>query len=288
MTIVLALGAALAYGAADFLGGLASRTRSAIAVAAVSAGVGIVIFALLAVAVPGAGSAAAIGAGAASGAAGMTAVACLYRALAIGPMVLVAPLTAVVSGATPVVWAIAHGDRPGPVHTAGLFVILVGAALIAGTPGTATSGSRRRSLPLAALAGILFGALYILLAQAPADSGVLPLLSNRVTGFVVLAGAVGFRLVHRGSNVRAGRHSASRPVAAGLATAAVVGILDATANALYLWAVRDGSLAVVAVLVSLYPAGTVALSAVLLGERIRWLQGMGVAVAFAGVVLLAV
>lgn len=293
MTIVLALGAALAYGAADFLGGLAARTRSAIAVAAVSAGVGIVVFAALALMIDGRWSGAAIGWGAASGISGMVAVACLYRALAIGPMVLVAPLTAVVSGATPVVWSVVTGTVLGPATVVGLVVVLAGAALISavgreGEPRRRGEGARG-GLLLALVAGVLFGILYVSLALAPADSGVVALLANRVAGLGVLVIALAVRRsLRRGSD--AGRRAAGpgSVTRAGLVMALAVGVLDATANGLYLWAVRGDALAVVAVIVSLYPAGTIALSALVLRERIRPLQGVGVALALAGIVVLAV
>jgi drug/metabolite transporter (DMT)-like permease len=292
VTIVLALGAALAYGAADFLGGFASRTRSAVAVAAVSAGVGVIVFGGLALIVDGRWSAAAVGWGAASGISGMVAVACLYRALAIGPMVLVAPLTAVVSGATPVVWSVVTGTVLGPATVVGLVVVLAGAALISvgreGEPRRPGEGARG-GLLLALVAGVLFGILYVSLATAPADSGVVALLANRVAGLTVLVVALAVRRsLRRGSG--AGRRVAGpgSVTQAGLMMALAVGVLDATANGLYLWAVRGDALAVVAVIVSLYPAGTIALSALVLRERIRPLQGVGVALALAGIVVLAV
>ena len=305
MGIVLALGAALAYGAADFLGGLVSRTRSAVAVAAVSAGVGVVVFAGLLLVVDGRWSAGALGWGALSGVSGMVAVACLYRALAIGPMVLVAPLTAVVSGATPVVWSVAAGSSPGPVTIVGLVVVLIGAALIAAVGGrdrvgadardSGVSGSpnrrgRRSGLPLALAAGVLFGILYVSLAMAPADSGVVALLANRAAGLVTLGLALVVMISgRRGSDAggRAPAASSLTPVGAGLRMALAVGVLDAAANGLYLWALRGEALAVVAVIVSLYPAGTIALSAIVLRERIAALQWVGVALALVGIVVLA-
>lgn len=305
MGIVLALAAALAYGAADFLGGLASRTRSALAVAAVSAGVGVVVFAGLLLVVDGRWSAGALGWGAVSGLSGMTAVACLYRALAIGPMVLVAPLTAVVSGATPVVWSVAAGSPPGPVTIVGLVVVLVGAALIAAVGGAAPVGSdegdsgvaepanrrgRGSGLPLALAAGVLFGILYVSLAMAPADSGVVALLANRVAGLMVLGLALGLITAarRRGSDATARATTTFLPAGVGLTMALAVGVLDAAANGLYLWALRGEALAVVAVIVSLYPAGTIALSAIVLRERVAALQWAGVALALIGIVVLAV
>ena len=279
MAIVLALASALAYGAADFVGGLASRTRSALAVAVTSAAVGVVVFSLAGGVVPGVASGSAILWGAASGVAGMSAAACLYAALAIGPMSLVAPLTATISGVTPVVWSIVSGELPDATTWVGLVLVLAGATLISLISGETSTGSRRNAIALAVLAGLLFGAFYIFLAETPADSGMIPLIASRVAGLVVLAIALGARAL---------RSSRSRGFTlAGMLPAVATGLLDACANAFYVFAVRDGALAVIAVIVSLYPAATVALSAIVLRERIRPVQWVGVAVALGGVAMLA-
>lgn len=279
MVILLALASALAYGAADFVGGIASRRRSALVVTAVSAAVGVVLFATAGLIAPAEPSTDAIVWGAASGVAGMLAAATLYAALAIGPMTMVAPLTATISGATPVVWSIVSGDELDVLTGIGLAVVLVGAALISLVPGQPGQGSRRRAASLAVLAGLLFGAFYVFLAYAPAESGMIPLTANRVSGLIVLSVALLVVALRRKNRTRS-------PAGSPLPLLAV-GLLDATANALYVFAVRDGALAVVAVIVSLYPAGTIALSAAVLRERVRPIQWVGVAVALVGIVLLA-
>ena len=73
------------------------------------------------------------------------------------------------------------------------------------------------------------------------------------------------------------------------AWAAVVGagVLDVTANAAYLAATRTGLLSVVAVVSSLYPASTVVLARLVLGERLHRLQIVGLVMAAARVVALA-
>jgi drug/metabolite transporter (DMT)-like permease len=60
-----------------------------------------------------------------------------------------------------------------------------------------------------------------------------------------------------------------------------------TANGLYLLAVREGLLSVVAVLSSLYPAATVVLARVVLGERLRPAQLAGLGLGLAGVTMIA-
>lgn len=280
MTIVLAVASALAYGAADFVGGVASRTRSAIAVTATSAAVGVVVFSIAGAFVPAEASVGAVVWGAASGVAGMSAAALLYAALAIGPMALVAPLTATISGLTPVVWSLVAGDIPDGPTWVGLLLVLVGAALISLVGGERSTGPRGKAAAFAVLAGVLFGAFYILLAEAPADSGMIALTANRAAGLILLVVVlIGMRLRGRPSGVFA---------RVGLLPSLATGLLDALANALYVFAVRDGALAIVAVIVSLYPAGTIALSATVLRERVALVQWVGIVVALAGIVVLAV
>jgi drug/metabolite transporter (DMT)-like permease len=68
--------------------------------------------------------------------------------------------------------------------------------------------------------------------------------------------------------------------------AMVCGIIDMAANALYLLAARQGPLSIVVTLSSLYPASTVLLARVVLGERLNLWQISGVGCALAAVVLI--
>jgi uncharacterized membrane protein len=65
-----------------------------------------------------------------------------------------------------------------------------------------------------------------------------------------------------------------------------VGATDMLANALYLLATRSGPLSGVVTLTSLYPASTVALARVVLGERLTSRQAVGIACAVVAVVLI--
>jgi drug/metabolite transporter (DMT)-like permease len=70
-------------------------------------------------------------------------------------------------------------------------------------------------------------------------------------------------------------------------TIALAGTLDMAANVLYVIASHAGALSLVAVVASLYPAGTVALAALVLHERLVRIQWAGVVIAFAGVVCIS-
>ena len=110
LTVIVGLGSALIFGAADFLGGLASKRVGAILTTGLAATVGIGVFALIGFAVPGRWSWEAIGYGALSGVFGAVAIGLLYACLAIGPMSILSPLTALVSAVTPLIVAVGYGE----------------------------------------------------------------------------------------------------------------------------------------------------------------------------------
>ena len=282
MAIVLGLAAALTYGAADFVGGMASRKAPLLSVVLLSqvAGSALLLAALPFFLDPGP-TAAALGWGAGSGAAGATGVLFLYRGLAAGPMSVVAPITAVEAAGVPVLWGLATGERPATVALIGVVVALVAVVLVAGYEPPASRAAER--IPFlrapgvadALIAGVSFGAFFILLSKAGDDAGLWPLVGARGASLSLL----GVLVVSRRHALTAAPGTRSAIVAAGL--------LDVAANLLYMLSTREGLLSIVAVLTSLYPATTVLLARVFLGERIGRLQMAGLAAAVAGVVMMA-
>jgi drug/metabolite transporter (DMT)-like permease len=281
LPLVLALAASAAWGSADFLGGRASRAVSALHVALFSKVAGasaLAVACVVAADVPSGEEAAwAFGSGL-FGAGGLTA---LYRALALGPMSLVAPLTAC-GGAVPVIVALALGDVPGPLTGAGLAIAFAGAVVVSrpANPEAPTPGMQRVALAHALAAALGIGLALTMLqraAQAPGDATLGLSLVAALTSLVVL----GTIAVARGG-------AAPRIVATPLAlTIAGCGLLDVTANVLLAEASADGNAAVVAVLGSLYPLATVLLARAWLGERLSAVQGAGVVAAMSGVVAIA-
>jgi uncharacterized membrane protein len=277
----IALASAALYGAADFFGGLAARRTNAIAVVVISQLAGL---ALLAVMVPWLPAAAPAGRdwlfGAAAGVAGGTGVALLYRALAIGTMGVVAPTTAVCAVAIPVFAAVLLGERPAAVTLIGMALALVAIVLVSQerrSPhphGSHVSPRVPRGLGLALLSGIAIGVFFLALARTSPGAGMWPLVAARGAS-VVLFGVAAF----------AGRRTL-RMVPRVAATAMGAGILDMLANALYLLASRVGPLTVVVTLASLYPASTVVLARIMLGERLNAWQGVGIACALVAVLLI--
>ncbi|HEX6737830.1 MAG TPA: EamA family transporter, partial [Vicinamibacteria bacterium] len=121
MAVVLALSASLLYGAADFLGGLASRRQAVLGVVVASQAAGslglLLVLPLLPAALPGPAD---LALGAVGGLAGAVAVVCLYRGLAEGRMSVVAPVAALSGLTLPVAGGLAMGERPGALAVAGM------------------------------------------------------------------------------------------------------------------------------------------------------------------------
>lgn len=277
MAIVLGLAAALTYGAADFLGALATKTTKVFTVVLVSQMLG---SGLLMVALPflldTPMSTTAVGWGALAGVAGAVGVALFYQGLSIGRMGAVAPITGVEAAAVPVIFGLISGERPSPLAMSGVLVALGAVALISSSPPTeANSTEENRWLEpgvgLALGAGVAFGAFFILLYRADADSGLWPLVGARISSLVTIA--VGLLLMK----------GWERPNRSTLPAIAGAGLLDVAANLLFLLAVRRGLLSIVAVLTSMYPAATVVLARLLLEERFHRSQLTGLGLAVLGV-----
>lgn len=200
----------------------------------------------------------------------------LYHALSIGKMGVVSPITAVLAAAIPVIVGLTRGDRLTAWQVAGIVVALVAVVLISlstepdGRIELSTAGVRE-----AIASGILLGGFYIFLALAGKSSGVYPLVFARFGSSVLL---VIVALVLRRTIL---------PVRASIALILLTGALDMSANVLYVLAAYAGYLSIAAVLTSLYPASTVFLARFVLGERLANVQKAGVALALAGVALIA-
>jgi drug/metabolite transporter (DMT)-like permease len=284
MAALLALSAAVAYGAGDFLGGLASRREPATAVVLWSHIVGFFLLLGAAPLVGGSATGRDMAIGAAAGLAGGLGVAGFYKALSLGSMSVVAPITGLLSAAVPVVAGVARGERPAAAAMVGIGLALVAITLVSRegkaetVEGEAADGKPGRSLEALALAiaaGLAFGLFFVIIAGTGDDSGIWPLVASRVASVSLFASLAGLGLV------------AGRPPRAAVGAALGCGVLDAGANVFFVLALSHGLLSVVSVLSALYPAGTVLLARYLLGERMTALQQTGLAFAGAAAVLIA-
>jgi drug/metabolite transporter (DMT)-like permease len=281
MPYLLALASALLYGAADFTGGLATRRAGVLPVLVVSQLSGLVLLLLLLPLLPAASlSRADLLWGLSAALTGSVGVALLYQALAIGRMAVVAPTTAVCAVAIPVVVSVLLGERPGPPALAGI-LLGVGSIVLVSQQTAAGSGPRdHRStwrLPsgvgIALVSGVAIGLFFLSLARTRPEAGLWPILVSRAVAATLF-----------GAATAAGRHSLRMPGVLVLTLAC--GAMDMSANALYLLAARVGPLSVVVTLASLYPASTVLLAQVVLGERLNGRQAVGVGCALAAIVLI--
>jgi drug/metabolite transporter (DMT)-like permease len=280
VAVLLGLLVAAAYGSGDFFGGLSAKKASVAAVVVISQALGLPWLAVLVAVAGGEPTTKALVLGACAGATGGIGLTCLYRGLAIGRMSVVAPITAVGAAVIPVAWGLSQGERPGPLAFAGVVFAVVAVGLITRTADEAIDGSPspspQASLLLAVVAGIAFGTVFVLLAETGDDAGFWPLVAGRLTS-ITLLGLAGL----------AARQSFAAGSRRGLATMAAAGVLDMSANALYLLAARRGLLSLVAVISSLYPAATVLLARLVLKERLASVQLAGLGLAGVGIVLIA-
>jgi drug/metabolite transporter (DMT)-like permease len=275
--LALSLASAFTYGAADFLGGLASRRANTVAVVLLSQGAGLVMVALLlpilASAAPGQSDWIW---GGIAGLTGGVGVALLYRALAVGVMAVVAPPTAVCAVLVPVMIAVALGERPGTRESAGIALAVVAIVLVSQSSSTsagqASMSSQRSGLGLSLASGVSIGLFFLALARTNAAAGLWPLLAARTVSVVLFGTMVAFSRIPL---------RMPPPV---LATTIAGGIVDMLANLLFLLASRQGPLTLVVTLTSLYPASTVLLARFVVGERLAPRQWAGVLCALVAIV----
>ncbi|MEU2927084.1 EamA family transporter [Streptomyces sp. NPDC007251] len=275
IALLLALGSSLAYGCADFLGGLGARKAHVLRTVLIAAPASLVVDLLLWPVLGAAFTPSALGWGAASGVASAAAFALLYRTLAIGPMNVLSPVTALVSAVLPVAVGLLQGEHLGAAGLTGLPLALLAVVLVSAGHGAGAARPSRTALLMALGAGAAIALQLVFLHQAPSRSGVAPLIVGRAVSSAVTLAAAG---------VLRRRLGPERPA---YAMSAAAGVLDALANLLFLLAARSGDLTVVAVITALYPAGTVLLARGVLAERIHRGQLVGLGTAAVAVGLLA-
>jgi drug/metabolite transporter (DMT)-like permease len=268
--IALALGASLAWGASDFVAGLKSRQHALLWVLLVSQGTGLVLVTGAAIAVgdplP---SLHAMAWGAVAGIAELIGFAAFYRALAVGAMAVVSPVSAT-AAIVPLFVGLFGGQVPGALQATGLALALGGAALASTEPGRRSASG----VGLAIVAALAFGIFFVGM-DAAADGGALWAVSTaRMTPVLVLLVLV----------------AALRPAPIerrAIAPLAGVGVLDSAANIMFAVALTVGVAGIVSVLGSLYPLATVILARAVLQERVSRQQRTGVLAALTGIALVS-
>jgi drug/metabolite transporter (DMT)-like permease len=275
IAVLLALGASLAWGFADFGAGVGARRLPVFTVAAVVQTAGLVVGGI-AVAVTGdpVPSWRHVAWAAFAGLVGVAGLAAFYRGLAVGSMGIVGPISTT-AAIVPLAYGLARGERPSALQAAGVALAVLGVvgASLEHVPET----QRRRvgaGVGLALLAAAGFGCSLIGLSRAAPGGIVWAVWIMRIAAapfIAALAFAVGARAPSR----------RLWPILLG------VGVGDTGATLLYAAASTRGLLSVVAVLASLYPVVIVVLARTVLRERVARPQLVGVAVALAGVALIS-
>lgn len=275
MVVALGMLASLGWGAADFGGGLSSRSAPVLGVlggsqlASLIVGVPVFLAARepvmtttdLAVAIGG-------------GLLGALGLALLYRGLAIGRMGVVAPVAAVLTATLPVVYGFITEGVPSSFAIAGIALAVASVVLVSRAP-KADGDDRPSGLGYAIAAGTTFG-LFTIAASLLGDGLVLaPVVAIRITSVLAIAA---FLVVRRGA-WRVPRRLWPALFA--------IGVIDMAATASYLGAISIGPLAIAAILASLYPVVTTILATVVLRERVTAGHAVGILAAGAAVVLIA-
>lgn len=275
ITIILALGSSVAYGVTDFLGGMAARRIPVLLLGSITQPLGLLLLLLFIPFTEGVLSQEAIVWGAVSGLGGAAAYICLFRALAIGPMSVASPLSAVVAVILPVAAGVLFGERLPWVAWVGIGLGIGAVLMVSQVHEDAPHPVTARMLWLAGGAGVFISVFLVALERSPSDSGLWPLVVIRVvTSVLLLALALGAR-------------SFSRPPKDALVLGATSTVLDVAATFLFLLATREGLLSIVAVITALYPAATVLMARFVLKEHLQLVQRAGLALAAVSVSLLA-
>jgi drug/metabolite transporter (DMT)-like permease len=289
MVVLLGLAAAVLYGSGDFLGGMATRRAHVLTVLMLVETAAVIVAVATAVIFGGPGSLPGLAWGFSAGAIGGLGLIIFYVGLAAGPMSVVAPVSGLVATVLPVAVALAGGERPGAGVYAGALLCLVAIVLASSASETDDPGDRGgagrtglahpprrlgRAIAYGTASGVSFGLFFLLIRNAGQSGEVWPVAAGRIGELaVVLAAAAVLRPGLRG-------------LRGGIPLAAVsAGVIDVVANLCYVAATRIGAFGLAVVLASLYPGVTVLLARMVLGERLRWIQRVGLGLAAIGILL---
>ncbi len=271
--MLLAVLAAATFGVADFYGGLAARRSPIIPLMIMVYSIGAVLMVAVVSFLRQPVAWVGLGWGAAAGVAGGFGLGLLYRGLAVGVMSVVAPVTAVVGAAIPVLFGLLLGDRLTFVPLTGALLGMVAIVLLAALPPGARPITHRASPParqsqlLAIGAGVAIGCYFVLLSRAEASTGLWPVVSSQMSALFVFA-LLG---VATRASLFPPRHAVK--------LVAVTATLNLGGTIVLFWALSLGPLGPVSVVTSLYPAATIAMATVLLHERLSRRQGTGLVLA---------
>jgi len=270
VVVFWALGAAVLYGVGDYFGGRATKVSASTSVTFLGQFVALILLIVLV----------AVGNtpvmplqdwfwSGLAGAGGVIALVAFYQAMSLGSMTVVAPIAALIGMCIPVIVGLLQGERPASIAYLGMILACIAVALVGDVLDHHDLPTPMSAIVLAVISGLGFGVIFVCLAQTSQDSGLWPLLGQRIVSVstVAIVGSLGAR-----------RLKVARPV---IWYAILSGLLDTTANGLYLFATHGGLLSLVGVIISLYPVSTVALAIFIDHEKLHKSQFVGLFVAAA-------
>jgi drug/metabolite transporter (DMT)-like permease len=272
LSIILGISAALAWGAADFNGGIASKRSNPYGVVAVAHTISLGVLLVLALTT---------GEeipplqdwlwGGLAGLCGGIGLMILYRALAQGRMSVAAPVSGLLAAALPVAVGIFSDGNPGAWILLGFALALSAVWLVS---GGGKLNLRSADLGQPVIAGLAFGGFLVFINRASGTSLLWPLIVVRIVSITSL---LGYATVTRQPWI---------PKRESLVPLILSSLLDTIGNAAYALSARTGRLDMAAVLSSLYPGATVLLAWVFLKESISRIQAIGLALALGAIILL--
>jgi drug/metabolite transporter (DMT)-like permease len=275
MGALLAVISALAYGASDFLAGLASRRSSAVPVSAVVLGVEFISAWVATIFFHGVGpTPETLLWGAVGGVGSAVGTLALYHGFAVGRISVVATICGVLTVILPAIVGVALGNHLSVLSAVGIVAAIPAVALVCWHGGPKRAG--QSGVLYGVIAGGCFALLFIALSQAGTGSGAWPLVSGQIVCCLLVA-PLAIRELRRNGP----------PAGSAFGQSVIAGVTGGIAALLYLTATGLGELAIIAVLTSMYPAVTVLLARVVLSERWTRMQALGLILSAAAVVVVA-
>jgi drug/metabolite transporter (DMT)-like permease len=274
ISVMYGLISAVTWGAGDFSGGMAVKRSNPYGVVIVAHAVSLVLLIALALGfgepIPPLKDWILGGFAGICGGVGLT---LLYRALASGQMSVAAPISALVAAALPVLIGFFADGLVGWLTLAGFALALVAVWLVSGGMEITFD---LKSFLLPVIAGISFGAFFVLIGFASNVSILWPLVAVRI---VSISSLFLYAIITKQDWI---------PARQSLIPVLASSILDTAGNTFYVLSAQTGRMDVAAVLGSLYPGSTVILAWFILKERISRVQMLGIAAALIAIVLITV
>jgi drug/metabolite transporter (DMT)-like permease len=262
-------------GAGDFFGGLASKRSPVAVVGLITQSLGLIIVIAITIggSFPFAQTPFCLGLGA--GACGSVALLSLYRGLAIGKVSIVAPVSAVLSALIPVVVSVFTGHKFGPITWVGIVLGLLGVYFLSIPPDEDSAEPKETGILHAIAAGIALACFYMFLGNTETHGNIWTLFGERITVLLVMMVTILTRRIQ------------IRKTIPGFKLMLIAGATDVVGNLAFLYSSSIGPLPMVALISSLYPATTMLLGWILLKETLSKNIAIGIACAFACIVIFA-